>query len=236
MRTTFMGIKYSSLQLIRIRLPKPLFLGERINLLKPFRRLNGQASLEIALIAPILLIMVLGVVELSFIMGRYMDMLDLTREAARFASARDPFAPPPETFSCDAAHYDFYYSTACFIMESSYLTFNSETDDVVISVYSVSDHSVSATYPESGPWELTGNWNKDCEGNVVLTEPHYTSTLVDGLLSNSAPAKEGFVAVEYYYCYNLVLDMPIVSSLIHSPLRLHAFTLMPLPKAQPSGT
>ena len=39
----------------------------------------------------IFIILLLGVVEVTFFIGRYLDLLDLTREAARFASVRDPF-------------------------------------------------------------------------------------------------------------------------------------------------
>ena len=76
------------------RLPKILNQPEREpgaeNTRAP-RRFRGQSFLELALILPILLIMLMGLVEVSLFIGRYLDILDLTREAARFASVRDPF-------------------------------------------------------------------------------------------------------------------------------------------------
>ncbi len=64
-------------------------------------RFRGQSFLELALILPILLIMLMGLVEVSLFIGRYLDILDLTREAARFASVRDPFVTVPiENVSC----------------------------------------------------------------------------------------------------------------------------------------
>ena len=39
--------------------------------------------------------MLLGMVEVVVFIGRYLDVLDLTREAARFASVRDPFTALP---------------------------------------------------------------------------------------------------------------------------------------------
>ncbi len=41
------------------------------------------------MVLPVLIILLLGVVEVTLFLGRYLDVLDLTREAARFASARD---------------------------------------------------------------------------------------------------------------------------------------------------
>ena len=52
---------------------------------------RGQSFVELALVVPILLLILLGVVEVAFFMGRYLDVLDLTREAARFASGRSPY-------------------------------------------------------------------------------------------------------------------------------------------------
>ena len=52
-------------------------------------RWRGQSFVELALVLPILIVLLLGVVEVTLFLGRYLDALDLTREAARFASARD---------------------------------------------------------------------------------------------------------------------------------------------------
>ncbi len=63
-----------------------------IRIFKPGPRSRGQSFLELALVLPILLLMLMGLVEVAIYIGRYLDALDLTREAARFASIRDPFA------------------------------------------------------------------------------------------------------------------------------------------------
>ena len=82
---------------------------------------RGQSFVELALVVPILLLILLGLVEVAFFMGRYLDALDLTREAARFASGRDPYlntaaSPRPGTadYNCSTPdNFDFYYDTAC---------------------------------------------------------------------------------------------------------------------------
>ncbi len=83
---------------------------------------RGQAFLELALILPVLLIMLIGMVEVVFFIGRYLDVLDLTREAARFASQRDPQIDeiiagagiPPGDYDCSTANdFNFFYDTSC---------------------------------------------------------------------------------------------------------------------------
>ena len=83
---------------------------------------RGQAFLELALILPVLLIMLIGMVEVVFFIGRYLDVLDLTREAARFASQRDPQIKeivagggiPPGDYNCSTPNeFNFFYDTSC---------------------------------------------------------------------------------------------------------------------------
>jgi hypothetical protein len=50
---------------------------------------RGQSFVELALIIPVLLVVLAGLTEVGFYMFAYLNALDLTREAARFASTRD---------------------------------------------------------------------------------------------------------------------------------------------------
>ena len=235
---------------------------------KPTR---GQSFVELALILPILLLMLLGLVEVSFFIGRYLDVLDLSREAARFASVRDPFATGD--LNCSTTNdLNFFYDTSCMMSPPSemaasctnaqycngfnpYLTLDLSKDDVVITAFTISGNLISNQYPQpngywalsnvdfSGPSDLNltngtlpNNFLKDCEGNVIRTEPHYTKTLVESLLLSAAPANKGYVAVEVYYCYEQVLGIPIITDIIPNPLQIRAYTIMPLPAAQPTPT
>jgi Flp pilus assembly protein TadG len=255
---------------------------------------RGQSFIELALILPILLLLLLGVVEVAIFIGRYLDVLDLTREAARFASIRDPYQyVPPDPFpdgqNCNAPNpstgplardfsnvndrcltcsnpnfYHFYYSSACIFSPpegsdtcrtddpfcnglNPYIEINSETDDVIISVFTVSGHAVSNTWPAgSGYWALSdhdedsahnGNWQRNCQGDQVRTEPYYTSALVAAGADNpDSPGNKGYVAVELYYCYEQVLNLPLFTQFVPNPIQIHAYTLMSLPASQPSAT
>lgn len=234
------------------------------------KRPRGQSLLELALVLPVLLILLLGVVEVAFFLGRYLDLLDLTREAARFASVRDPFTLAHSSlWDCGPAApgteipFNFYYQTSCVFSPpagsstctnskfcnglNSYLVLNPQTDDIVISVFTITNALVTNGWPApNGYWAMSdhdadttynGNWKKDCQGNEVRTEPYFNAARVQSSLSTAASTlNKGFVGVELYYCYEQVLNLPLMSTFIPNPLRAHVYTLMPLPAAQPSPT
>ncbi len=50
---------------------------------------RGQSLVELSLIVPLVLIMLVGMIEVGFLIFNYLNAMDLTREAARFASTRN---------------------------------------------------------------------------------------------------------------------------------------------------
>jgi hypothetical protein len=247
----------------------------KTRLRKPGKR--GQAFLELALVLPVLLIMLAGMTEVAFFIGRYLDALDLTREAARFASLRDYKVTLPSS-SRDCSNpdaFDFYYSTSCIFSPPagspacdplfcngfnpySTIDITNHQDDVVITAFTTSRNgtndtdpisvSLSVPHPTSGYWALsnyvvasdTDNWKYDCNGNPVETTPYYTSARINGMLyqggNTAITSSKGFVAVEFYFCYHQVLNLPIISNIMPNPARIHVYTVMPLPAAQPTPT
>lgn len=226
---------------------------------------RGQAFIEMVIILPVLLIMLLGLIEVAYFLSNYLEILDLTREAARFASLRDPFnSTVPSDFNCSTPdRFNFYYDTACVfsppagsascVVNDPFCSglnegarLDPERDDVVISVFTVTDNSVTNIWPSpAGYWALSdhdtdtvhnSNWQKDCKGNVQYSAPYFTAARINSYLDPGAPPKRGFVTVEIYYCYHLVLDTPIITQFISNPVRTHAYTVMSLPAAQPTPT
>lgn len=236
---------------------------------------RGQSFVELALVVPILLLILLGLVEVAFFMGRYLDTLDLTREAARFAAGRAPYLnnaadPRPGTADYDCStpdYFDFYYDTACIFSPpetqackdannpfcngfNSFIDFNPATDDVVITVFTIEKdagvQTVKNTWPApDGYWALSNydadtahndNFKRNCDGDAIRTAPLYTAAYVDSHLAGSLSTmeKKGYVAVEFYYCYDQVLGIPIITDIIPNPIQIHTYTLMPLPAAQPT--
>ena len=81
-----------------------------------FKKQRAQSFVEFALILPLLLIMLLGVVEATLFIGSYINVLDLTRTAARFASNRDPYSAPGTQVCAPVSsikEFDFFYDTSC---------------------------------------------------------------------------------------------------------------------------
>jgi hypothetical protein len=231
---------------------------------------KGQSFLELAVILPVLLIIAVGMTEVAFFTGRYLDMLDLTREAARFASLRDPFPPAGYVgdYDCSTQNFfDFYYDTACVFSPpysascpdatfcngfNPFIPLDMARDDVVIEAFTLiqaSDgtHIAERAFPEpDGYWALSdhdtnaahGNWKKDCLGHNIRTAPYFTLARINSYLlqDSNTPSSKGYVAVEFYYCYHQVLNLPIVANLIPNPMRINAYTLMSLPAAAPTAT
>jgi hypothetical protein len=227
---------------------------------------KAQSFVELALVLPIILLILLGLVEVTFFIARYLDVMDLTREAARFASTRDPKIVAANPKCSNQDNFNFYYHTACILAPpstspsctttdpnfcgelNSLVYLNPELDDILIEVFMVTGHTtVETVYPQpDGYWALsdhdltpaTGNWKKDCQGAALnpVPTPHYTAATVSSELLTAAPMNKGFVGVEFYYCYSQVLAIPIANWFVPNPLRIHAYTLMPLPAAQPTPT
>jgi hypothetical protein len=232
--------------------------------LKKKRSKSGQSFVELALTFTVILLLLAGLVEVGFVFFSYLTVLDQTREAARFASIRDytegmdTYLPTaagqcPEnpladgvTDYCDACRddwLDYFYDTACFFIDSDlnpYITFSAPNlDDVAITVFTINDNNVSDRWPDDsdGVWSLNNdNWKKDCDGTVVHTEPFLTDDEIEAMFVANAPEDRGLVLVEGYYCYDLLLDLPIFAQIVPSPFRIHAYTIMPASEAIPTPT
>ena len=140
-----------------------------------FKSKKAQSFVEFALILPILLLILLGVVELTLFMGSYINLVDLTREAARFASNCDPFAPASAgDKDCSTPNsFNFYYDTACIFSPlqdsgscaysafcngfNSTLPIKSAEDDILISVFTETGVNHSGTEVAT----ITDQWPAD---------------------------------------------------------------------------
>ena len=242
---------------------------------------KAQSFLEFALVLPILLLILLGVVELTLFIGSYINLVDMTREAARFASNRDFRAQSGLTVNkCgdQTRGLDFYYDTACIFSQlagssctdanfcdgfNSTLPLKSSEDDILISVFTETGVDQGGTEvamitdqwpkdPITGqgvPWvwsnhdtelNFQDNWRRDCNrlpnGSPAAANPAFTMASMQSYLNNTAMPNKGFVVVEVDYCYHQVLNIPILSQFLPNPMKIHTYTVMPLPAAQPTPT
>ncbi len=210
---------------------------------------SGQTYVELALLVPLLLVMLAGLVEVGFVVFGYLNLLDLTREAARFASVRDfesATAGEASLDECANNTLDYYKDTACFFIDPELNPYvpisNTNYADVVVTVFTVSSSgSITSTniirHPDADGWSLYGdNWKKDCDGNTIRDEPFFTDEEIKENFISGAPNNRGYVLVEAYVCYDQMLHFPIISEVIPSPFRLHAYSMMPAPEAIPTPT
>ncbi len=218
---------------------------------------KGQSFVELALVAPILVLLLVGIVEVAYLYYAYMSALDLTREAARFASSRDYRIDDVEDrtglpySACKDNYLSYFYDTACFFIDPEINTSLeiSATDyaDVAISVFTVTGNHVTNRWPANadGVFSLfqtnisgvmVPNWKLDCHGNVVRSQPFMTNAQLEAMFQPNAPTEKGFVLVEVYYCYHHKLGLPFLNWAIPDPLRMHAYTIMPASEAIPTPT
>ena len=257
---------------MRVLLQKilPSHLETNSHLKKGRQKSRGQSLVEIALTLPVLLILFSGMVEFGFMLNYYLSLLDATRYAARHYSGKNPFITPSLNLADDQTFYYFYdnatdpanpvdYGAAYDVWSqlqprdssdnARKVGLNPNTDDVIVSVYSVdktgaiNPYPLSAYYPSpvgagspfihgsghcpsSDPDVNDGKFHLYC--NVKGT--FNSATLLSQIVSGS-PC-QGFLVVEVAYQYHQILGLPWTELTIGSPI-LHAYTVMPLPAAAP---
>lgn len=140
--------------------------------LKIGERARGQAVVETALVIPILLLLIAGVVEIGVAANEYMTFHDAAREGARFGASLDPeltsqypfdmrdgYEPFPDVRAlepeqirhiCDQGETtNFYYEVVCLTFQNLPLeSLDPELeDDIVITVVGVQDGDIAFRWP-----------------------------------------------------------------------------------------
>lgn len=198
------------------------------------RKTKAQSLTEFAIALPVLMLLLAGVVEFGFALNYYLSLLDATREAARFYSNSDPFLRDPDR-NIVGDNPLFYGGAAGVLIRNldptldedfkddpyvgRIIPLNPLTDEVIITVYSKSDSGV-VSYPTAGSFRLYAS----------TTESLFTTEEVEGLFENGTP-DAGLLIVEVHYTYNAVMNLPWIAPLF--PMKLRAYTIMPLPAADP---
>ena len=227
---------------------------------------SGQSFVELAIVLPLLLFLLIAFVEVGAVIYNCLSLLDVVREAARFAADRDP-----EVLNGDMSNYPisacednalhYYLDTACVIIGTNFnqdITLDPTTDDIAISIFTVANNMVADRKPNDGDgvWSLySDNWTKNCDGSFNSGTPYFpqgvgnawvsvlppttgpgTPTPGAGTTVPGGPRDKGIVLVEIYYCHEQLLNLPLISDLLPNPIPLHAFAVMPAPMAAPTPT
>lgn len=204
---------------------------------------RGQGLVETALLLPILLIVLSGLLEFGFLLNEYMVVQDATRNAARFAADLD-YSSRDSNPAC-ATTRDFYRQVGCLVNQELaqeepdvVLDIGTGIDDVIVSVFSVeggSSAQVSGRFPtEDG--EL--GWSMALDNEVYHTRNQssgFSTAEINDRLSHAAPST-GYVLVEVFYSYDQKLKLPWITEFLEDPVRFHLYAIMPLSSAEPTPT
>jgi Flp pilus assembly protein TadG len=222
--------------------PKTFRARLRSRLTQNGRKSLGQSFVEFAILLPVLLMMLSGLIEFGFMLNTYLDLIDSAREVARYLANDDPLHnatggfEPSSTASPEP--YDFYHTRARNLMaltlaNSGGITLDSFHDNMIVSVFVVHNNAVTERYPSDygdNGWPL------------YPTSTHHTSEFtksdITAKLSGLAntPPDTGLVMVEIFYDYHMVMGLPWIRVWVPDPVTLHAYSIMPNPNAAPTPT
>ena len=198
---------------------------------------QGQSLVEIALFLPIFLILIVGVVELGYYMNHYINLLDATREAARYGADLDPVGNPPSPYDHNSPSYsgatpncddpaltDFYAVVACYAEQSmaDQLDPSNGYDDIVISAFTIENGAIKYRFPQD-----SGEKGFSYKGKHVS---NFSNAAVNELVGTYTP-KQGFLLVEIFWQHRQALALPIFTVFVPERLGVHVYTLMPNPTA-----
>ncbi|RCK77062.1 MAG: hypothetical protein ANABAC_3487 [Anaerolineae bacterium] len=204
------------------------------------RLAKGQGLVETAILLPVLLIVLSGLLEFGFLLNEYMTIQDAVRNAARYAADSD-YSSRDMIVDCNSTK-DFYRQTACLVnrelsREAPFVGLNlaNGRDDVIISVFSVDGPrgTITARFPadvgEAG-WSMaedfTGTRNQSSS---------FSTAAMQARLGGFAP-NTGYVLVELYYSYDQKLKLPWITAFVPDPILLRPFAVMPNSSAEPTPT
>jgi hypothetical protein len=230
---------------------------------KSKRNKRGQSFVELMLVLLILMLMLAGVVEFSFMINNYIHVVDGSREAARVYNSYKAFNPI--TWVSDDKFYFYTVEQAATTMRPVVLD-PGLGDDIIISVISLRGTSIRR-YPllpdlstSGNGWSLCGHYafyaayysDQNLTPLPELTNPNWqtcqahTSRLSNAEISSRAGAsalQSGLLVVEIIYNYPQVLKLPIFSngdffgtkfSIIPDPIPLYTYSIMPMSSAEPT--
>jgi hypothetical protein len=189
------------------------------------RKSRGQSLVELAIVLAVLMFMLVGIVEYGFLLNRYLNLVDATREAARFGANINPFLSDytvdPDFF--DRAPPDMGIADLVEDFLKPVVLNPSAGDDIVISFFGVTDGNV-VRFPDADGWSRNGT-----------QVSKFSDTEIESRLDPSAPAT-GILLIEVFYHYPQTLNLPVFSNLVPNPIPVYTFAIMPLSAAEPTPT
>jgi hypothetical protein len=210
---------------------------------KPLKRKNkGQSLVELTLILTVLLTLLVGMVEFGNLLNQYINVVDGTREGARFGSNDDPFAiimvnnvPTP--------NYEIFFAKIYTVVEGHYdvngvqrskgainpIVLNKDNgDDIVVSFFSV------ATDGATGALTSIERFESAAGSRYNNQTSRFTDGQISARMDGLAPST-GVLLVEVFYHYYQILRLYSFIG-VPDPILVHTYSVMPLSAAEPTPT
>jgi hypothetical protein len=199
------------------------------------KKSRAQSMVEFAIMLPVLLIMLSGLVEFGFMLNYYLDIIDAAREAARFAADDDPIRDAAGNYiDPNPAFYTRVQTVAkdsINVGSGNQITLDCTTGDVVISAFSILNETGTPVVKKRWPVPSGENGLSMCNHRYS----NWTSAQVAAKLDSNAPST-GLVMVEIYYDYHMVLGLPWIRAFVPDPVTLYAYSMMPNANVEPTPT
>jgi hypothetical protein len=178
------------------------------------RRAAGIASIELALILPVIVVLFLGLVDIARGIQANMILINLSREGANLASRLNlPLTDSAQTIigqvAMSAPPLDMNRQGMLYITRVMGQTSGSTTRTIVLEQYRWDDsvnnrgYRVSGYAPASKVWSC-GNWAGSVAGTCVV--PTDTNAPVISLMSGQLSDGEVVYVVEAFYKFNMVFS------------------------------
>lgn len=206
---------------------------------------KGQSLMEMALVVSVLMILAMGVVEFGYLMNQYINLVDGTREGARYASNQDPYAVEDSegniTYDYTKINDKFFpniievvdnNSSQLQTDENLYrgaispIILNSNTDELMVYFLSIRENQNF----EVSRIECQFGCNAHGEEKALVNR---NRDFITESLDLDAP-NTGIVVVEIFYAYHQLLSLPIFTAFVPDPIQVHAYSIMPLSAAEPT--
>lgn len=210
----------------------------------------GQSLVEFTILLPVLLMMLSGLIEFGFLLNNYLDIIDAARETARFAAnddptvglptdEYDPLSVPPKV---NFWHRAFLNArSSLFTASDGRINWNTNdpkdcagvNGDVVVSAFSLLGNTVHQRFPglDAGASNVAACPLEDPPRKVYASK--ITDAFVNDTLSGSVLPNSGFVLIEIYYEYEMLLGLPWITEFVPDPIVLYAYTIMPNINVEP---
>jgi Flp pilus assembly protein TadG len=192
---------------------------DKTHLFPPDRQ-RGQSVVELAIITPLLLLLLLGMVEVGAVLRNYLVLAAANREAARFASR-------------GRYENDAIAKIAIDTMADQLSVETSGPDaNVSVLITTISIHHDSSESPEwEGPTVITGTAGASRIDPAVLSvqlkaQNDSINATLEAREPSAQPSGNQVVIVEIIYQHEQLLNMPIITQFLPNPIPLYTQTMM----------